>query len=1013
MDKSIDSSTISAEHAETLQALSQTGTNSEVGTDEGPENDSDYDLQKQNELELSSRSSGEESRKHDDGIENELKGEKLDDISYCSSSEDEEEVEDFEKNIKSLSLSDELNLKDALNSESNELQGVSKEEYLLTVGELNFVDEESFVIHDSRHRKIRMPIKNKLLENEKSIQQKQERKVDQSHPKQINQEKKNQLNEQRLREENSKENEVHLKYEKERQSQLEKEKKLKDQQLRQDQKLESQKLSQKEQLQREGQSRNRKEIQLQNQGQLYQSPFLQSQPLQPRQNSSQMQRSFHENIFKPVIKSQNEQTLPITPSLSIKSFHLPDLSLSHQSDVRNFRQMNVKGPVSALRTLTDNYRQLELDKQNADIKVRQLELDKQTADGKVDQLEKQLEQYRQLLRKEQSNNNKHSEIETITCGVGDDFKKSSSHGKFPLTEKEILLYFSTYARKAEDERDEAKKALVKTQQDIAQMNDQFESLRASAQIPNKRTQLSSIAIPTQPISLASSELPMKPFEETNGLLNVNNIKVQENNQIIEPKEIGRDSGSEKNKSRENVDPEQIRTIQEEIESRRIDRENLRKKRQAMEKKHRRKTVPKSEITSKEENESVEGREDGRKTDRYGGLHRFVNGEEDLQNYEDSCKNKKRPTNHNEDCYIGSREQLYNEYLKAFNKRTANKMQFTGYNEGEQYYEHYDEDEPHENLPSESSELNQYIDPREQQYYYEKREDQKRDNLYMKEDPDIHPSDLRLSPTRGGRIYSHESPDSAYIHIKGRKQYVRHAYDDFEEESDYIRDCGYREELKRDDLSIDSQQDYPVWKDIKNGKSYLRKRDYIIQEPASKPMRSGDIPFILGTGTGKSHSVTVNLQKAFALLKNHSSNSCSVCNKKNTKNAANKNKFKKSSSENEESPDIALGRVIGNLMDELKHLKMHYGNLVIEYQKIDPLDSKSKRSALAEELKEIMDQMEIKGDQIATLYDIQQKTVKPSLRYGFTQKNNYQKPTRSIHETRPRVTRKVQKPLNDL
>lgn len=67
---------------------------------------------------------------------------------------------------------------------------------------------------------------------------------------------------------------------------------------------------------------------------------------------------------------------------------------------------------------------------------------------------------------------------------------------------------------------------------------------------------------------------------------------------------------------------------------------------------------------------------------------------------------------------------------------------------------------------------------------------------------------------------------------------------------------------------------------------------------------------------------------------------------------------------------------------------------------------------------------LKGDQIATLYDIQQKTVKPSLssksRYGFTQnKNNCQKPTRPVHETRAeslnslRGARKVQKALNDL
>ncbi|PKC75219.1 hypothetical protein RhiirA1_408096, partial [Rhizophagus irregularis] len=210
----------------------------------------------------------------------------------------------------------------------------------------------------------------------------------------------------------------------------------------------------------------------------------------------------------------------------------------------------------------------------------------------------------------------------------------------------------TYARKAEDERDEAKKALIKTKQDITQMNDQFESLRASVQIPNKRTQLSNIAVPTQPISLASPELPRKPFEKTNELSDINNIEVQENNQIIEPKETKRDSGSEKSKSLERADQEQIKKIQEEIESHRVDRENLRKQRQAMEKTHRKKTVPKGEITSIEENENVEGSEDGRKTNRYRGLcHK-----ENLQNYEDSYKDKKRHTNLNEDCHI---EQQYN------------------------------------------------------------------------------------------------------------------------------------------------------------------------------------------------------------------------------------------------------------------------------------------------------------------------------------------------------------------
>lgn len=455
MDKNIDTPIISTGKVETLQTLSPSTINEEVGTDDGPQYESDYDFQVQsNERESSSSDSGEEGGSYD---ENEFKGEKLDDLSYYSSSENEKKVEDFEKNIKSLSMCAELDLKDLEQSgdltskhnspELNELQGVSREEYRQIVGELNPADEEPSFINRSRHRKIlssREQQKNRSSQEEQ-IHGEQEQKVDQSHQKQISQEKEYQqkrlLNEQQLQEESSKEkelkeNEERLEYEKERH-----------QQLRQDQKRESQRLSQKEQLQDERQLR-KKESQLQNQGQSllqqHPSPFLQYQPLQSRPNSSQIQRSIHENIFKPVIKSQNEKTSLITPSLS---FHLPDVSLSQQSDVRNFRQMNmiennVKGPVAALRTLTDNYRQLELDKQNADIKVKQLEMGKQSADVKVNQLEKQLEQYRQLLQKEQSKskaNNEHNEVETVIYGVRDDFKKSRSHGNFSLIEKESEL----------------------------------------------------------------------------------------------------------------------------------------------------------------------------------------------------------------------------------------------------------------------------------------------------------------------------------------------------------------------------------------------------------------------------------------------------------------------------------------------------------------------------------------------------------------------------------------------
>ena len=111
----------------------------------------------------------------------------------------------------------------------------------------------------------------------------------------------------------------------------------------------------------------------------------------------------------------------------------------------------------------------------------------------------------------------------------------------------------TCTRKAEDERDEAKKTLFKTQRDIAQMNDQFESLRASVQEPKRNTQTSNIAAATLPASL-SSELPANPLlskrtvEPSNINRSKDNINIQGNKQIIEPKENVRDSISEKSQS---------------------------------------------------------------------------------------------------------------------------------------------------------------------------------------------------------------------------------------------------------------------------------------------------------------------------------------------------------------------------------------------------------------------------------------------------------------------------------
>ncbi|CAG8516643.1 16854_t:CDS:2 [Funneliformis mosseae] len=125
-------------------------------------------------------------------------------------------------------------------------------------------------------------------------------------------------------------------------------------------------------------------------------------------------------------------------------------------------------------------------------------------------------QMREEKLEEQNLYERKERLETINYYKKNGTKENSSQPKIRSSNKESLKrqlgYMKTYARKAEDERDEAKKALVKAQQDIAQMNDQFENLRASVQIHYQRaTQTPSIVFPTRSISSTSLELPSKHF----------------------------------------------------------------------------------------------------------------------------------------------------------------------------------------------------------------------------------------------------------------------------------------------------------------------------------------------------------------------------------------------------------------------------------------------------------------------------------------------------------------------
>ncbi|KAG8961617.1 hypothetical protein FRC03_005169 [Tulasnella sp. 419] len=64
----------------------------------------------------------------------------------------------------------------------------------------------------------------------------------------------------------------------------------------------------------------------------------------------------------------------------------------------------------------------------------------------------------------------------------------------------------------------------------------------------------------------------------------------------------------------------------------------------------------------------------------------------------------------------------------------------------------------------------------------------------------------------------------------------------------------------------------------------------------------------------------------------------------------------------------VSRVIGELEEEFNHYKAIYIELAQQYAIMDPASNVAKRNVLAEHLKEVIDVMEHKGDQVASLYE---------------------------------------------
>jgi len=89
------------------------------------------------------------------------------------------------------------------------------------------------------------------------------------------------------------------------------------------------------------------------------------------------------------------------------------------------------------------------------------------------------------------------------------------------------------------------------------------------------------------------------------------------------------------------------------------------------------------------------------------------------------------------------------------------------------------------------------------------------------------------------------------------------------------------------------------------------------------------------------------------------------------------------------PQTVLARVLRELEDDFTHYKGIYVELADQYKIMDAVSDVPKRNILAQHLREVIDFLEQKGDQIASLYDllsfkdkpIQDSVVPPGSRPG--------------------------------
>ncbi|KAH9042264.1 hypothetical protein EDB85DRAFT_1918825 [Lactarius pseudohatsudake] len=107
------------------------------------------------------------------------------------------------------------------------------------------------------------------------------------------------------------------------------------------------------------------------------------------------------------------------------------------------------------------------------------------------------------------------------------------------------------------------------------------------------------------------------------------------------------------------------------------------------------------------------------------------------------------------------------------------------------------------------------------------------------------------------------------------------------------------------------------------------------------------------------------------------------------------------------PQTVLVRVLRELEDDFTHYKGIYTELADQYKVMDPASNVVKRNVLAQHLREVIDVLEQRGDQIASLYDLLTFEDKPVARSVVPEKDcskHHTAPTRS-ERTRQAGSRK--------